>query len=825
MTLNWDERPTELVRFSIGDTEFALWADHVSREHPILLPALGVAITCGDDDRDYAAIAADVGARSGLSALQRIDDADEHSYAAAASRGRRLHSPTWLGLSRDMRLFALGFNGIGSGNASERIWDWIAPQWHGEAMALAESDEMPVRYLSMMGRGLGPHDSTTRRLRGGCLPILDVTRHDGGVRYDLTAFVAPERTPLDGMASLGTPFLLADGHSAGHMFTDAQQAEFDRLTTDYAPAEESVLFVRMRATNVTAVPRYAFMKAPEPHRAGADTPIDKPLDGGLNPLVGALVFSSGRVAYTATLDDRPLHTEEVASLLQPGSSTTLDIRLPHRPISLARASALRDREYDGVLADVEAFWTSKLAAAATIEVPEPRITEMVAAGLLHLDLVTYGEDPGHTLAPTIGIYAPIGSESAPIIQYFDSAGRPDLAERSLRYFLDKQHDDGFMQNFGGYMLETEATLWSLGEHFRYTRDVAWAATVLPQIDRAVGYILRNRERSRQTGVPYGLLVGKTSDPEDPFASFMLNGYAVLGLSRAAEIADAVDADRAGRWRAASEELRADVRAAFADAVAHSPVVPLGDGTWVRTAPPWHGDGGPLALRRDASKWYTHGTFFARDSLNGPLWLVLQEVLDPSEQLTAELLAYAAEILHEDNTALSQPYYSPHPLIHLRRGEVNAFLRSYYTTFATLADPETYSFWEHYFHASPHKTHEEAWFLMQTRWMLYLEDGDRLRLLPGAPRAWLAPGQRIRLKGVRSYFGPLDATIQVHSGGGFLDISVHLDPRRAPREVQVRIPHHSGRRARSVSSGRYDAAAEILTLEPDAGGDVRARVHF
>ena len=38
-----------------------------------------------------------------------------------------------------------------------------------------------------------------------------------------------------------------------------------------------------------------------------------------------------------------------------------------------------------------------------------------------------------------------------------------------------------------------------------------------------------------------------------------------------------------------------------------------------------------------------------------------------------------------------------------------------------------------------KTHEEGWFLMQTRWMLYLEDGDRLRLLPGIPRRWLAAG--------------------------------------------------------------------------------------
>ena len=63
--------------------------------------------------------------------------------------------------------------------------------------------------------------------------------------------------------------------------------------------------------------------------------------------------------------------------------------------------------------------------------------------------------------------------------------------------------------------------------------------------------------------------------------------------------------------------------------------------------------------------------------------------------------------------------------------------------AGLADRETYTFWEHYFHASPHKTHEEGWFLMQTRWMLWLEDGDTLKLLPGVPRAWLEQRQADR----------------------------------------------------------------------------------
>ena len=168
-----------------------------------------------------------------------------------------------------------------------------------------------------------------------------------------------------------------------------------------------------------------------------------------------------------------------------------------------------------------------------------------------------------------------------------------------------------------------------------------------------------------------------------------------------------------------------------------------------------------------------------------------------------------DLLFHDNVAFSQPYYSPHLLTHLRRGEVGAFLRAYYTMVASLADPETYSFWEHYFHASPHKTHEEAWFLMQTRWMLWLEDRDRLRLLQGIPRRWISPGQQIRLERVRSYFGEI--SLNVTSDMDTVTVAVDGELVRAPAEILVRLPAPDGPRDATTDNGTYDAATETLTL--------------
>ena len=158
----------------------------------------------------------------------------------------------------------------------------------------------------------------------------------------------------------------------------------------------------------------------------------------------------------------PLSQEEIAVELKPGETATFELYLPHRPISNERALKLAKTKFSDRLDECRAFWKSKLAVAAKIDLPEQRIKEMIQAGLLHLDLITYGQEPKGTLTSTIGVYNAIGSESSPIIQFMDSMGWHDVARRALMYFLDKQHDDGFIQNFGDYMLETGAALWSLG---------------------------------------------------------------------------------------------------------------------------------------------------------------------------------------------------------------------------------------------------------------------------------------------------------------------------------------------------------------------------
>ena len=801
-------RAAAIVSVKTARNPFSFFLRDVRSSQPIYIPEYGVAVTGAEDARSYQQIEDAVRAKGLQTKLERISSEPEESFANAAAHTRELKCQTWLGLSRDMRIFGVG----------ERL-DWIQPRFHGNEVTLPEAGDKPVRYNFLMGRGWGAVENISRWLEDGSLPILHGRLVDDDITYNVTAFVTLESKPLMAGNVRGTHFLVADGYGLGHMFTKEQQAQYDALLpAEMNQPEETVLYLRISAVNTAAVPRYAFFKNPVPSAAGAYT------FEGAN---GLAVYKSGRVFAVSLLNGKALQDEEVAVELKPGEAAEIEVRLPNRPITRDRALKLSGFSFDERRAECRRFWQQKLDAAARVHLPEQRITDMVSAGLLHLDLITYGLEPEGTLTSTIGVYSAIGSESSPIIQFMDAMGWHDTARRALMYFLDKQHEDGFIQNFGGYMLETGPALWSIGEHYRYTHDEAWARQIEPKLIKACEYLHNWRARNMRDdlrGKGYGMMEGKTADPEDPFRAFMLNGYAYLGMARVAEMLSSIDPAQSQRWSKEAEELKSDIRIALFDAMGRSPVIPLANGAWVPTAPPWVEHQGPLSLFADGANWFTHGAMVSRDSLLGPIYLIFQEVLDPNEPASTFLLNFHNDLMTTRNVAFSQPYYSRHPISHLRRGEVKPFLKAYYNTMSSLADRQTHTFWEHYFGASPHKTHEEGWFLMDTRWMLYMERGAGIDLLPGIPRAWLENGKHIELDKVATYFGPLSLRVDSSVDQGRIQARVECTGDRKPQFVELRVPHPQGLKATGVTGGTYNPETERIRIEP-FNGQAEVTVRF
>jgi len=277
-----------------GSQAFSFFVRDVKHETPIWLPAYGVVVTEAADARSYAEIAGSIRGRGLQTKLQKVESSAEADWNAAALDSRSVKVQTWLGLSRDIRIFAVG----------ERL-DWIQPRLHGQQVKVPAGNTQPVNFSFLAGRGYGPADHITRRLEDGVLPILHGELRDDEVIYSYTAFVSLESTPLTAGAVRGTHYLVADGYGAGHMFTKDQQAQFDALReAETERPEETVLYLRVNAVNTSRVPRYAFFRNPVAER-------QPPGLWGFDPNTGSGTLAGDRVYYTSPLNGEPVRSSEM----------------------------------------------------------------------------------------------------------------------------------------------------------------------------------------------------------------------------------------------------------------------------------------------------------------------------------------------------------------------------------------------------------------------------------------------------------------------------------------------------------------------------------
>jgi hypothetical protein len=815
-----------LVRVKNGPQSFTFMLRDVRSDFPILIRAYAVAVTTADDKRSYAEIQQAVSDRKQLSNLQQIEKDPEESFEEAAKHTRSVECPIWMGVSRDVRIFEMGLR------YPMHVTDYIQPRFHGLGyfgpnVPEAEKQYLCDRYGFVAGRGWECTEKTWRYLDDGSLPILHMVREDDELRYELTAFATLERSVLVNENIRGTHYLVADGLSVCHAFTEEQEKQYQSLRDkELNRDEETVLCCRIVAVNNASVPRYAMFKAVHPlaHYGYMNQPkYDFEGDTGF-----AKQLKTGQVFAISKLDGNPLPQTEIAVLVAPGKTCVYEFMLPHRPISHERAVTLARQDVQQRLSECRAFWKNKLAGATKIELPEKRIENMVNAGLLQLDLITYGHEPRGTLVVTNGAYSAVSSEVWENIAFYDSLGLHDLARRCYEYFFEKQHENGFMQNFLGYMLDTGCVLFGLGLHYRYTRDDAWAKAISANVIKACQYLLKWRDRNQREelrGKGYGLLEGQVADPEDNERIYMLNAFAYAGFRGAASLLAKVDSRMSQEITEQADQFKTDLRSAFLESLAAGPVIPLADGTWSPTAAPWVGPSGPMCLFLEPKAWWTHGSATVRDDILGPIQLICREVFAPDERAVEFVLNYSNELMFSRNVASSQPYYLQQPELHLRRGEPKAFLKSYYNAFSALADRETYSWWEHYFHASPHKTHETAGFLMQTRHMLWMEDNDTLKLLAGVPRAWLQSGKFIDVQNAGSFFGHLSFKVSSHVDSGNIEATITChDPQRKPRNVTIRLPHPLAQRPSAIEGGQYNEESETVTIK-EFSGKASVRLRF
>lgn len=784
---------------------FSFFLRDVQSVNPIFIPNYEVVILPTDDKRDYAQVEFDVTSKKLLSKIQKIEQEPEMSFDLAASKVRNMNTPIWLGLGRNMCLFEVEEE-LETNNLECKM---IRPRFSGSPISLPESDNQTLFYRYALGRGVGIMNNVKRSLEQGKLPIYHSEMQDDDVKYHTVTFVTLGSLPLNQDNILGTDYYISDKYSPGRAFTEEQKQILEKRLTTYEQSkqDEIILCSKTIIENTGDVPRYAWIKTPQAGYGNWKYSFDSN--------TGFSSFSKDKVFCISMIDDKPMPNEEMAVLIQPGESVVYEFYLPHTPISRKQALQIASLDFELKYEECKKYWLNKLGDGAYIEVPEKRISEMIQAGLLHLDLITYGREPDAPLAANVGIYSPIGTESSPIMQFYMSMGWEEEAKRSIMYFLDTQQKSGLVANYSGYMIETGAVLWNIGEYYRYTRDRQWIKDILPNIQKACDYLISWRNENKKEslrGKGYGMIDGKVADPEDNYHQFMLNGYSCLGLKRMGEILSDIEPALSAKYKKTAEIWKEDIKSSLINSMSLSPVIPLGDGTWCPTVPPWPESATPRALYQQKGNFWSHGTFTIADALLGPLYLIYTEILDPEDVESKIIYESNSELFLQNNSAFSQPYYSAHNWYQVKKGMVKPFLNTYYTTMAATADRETYSFWEHLFKMTPHKTHEEANFLMDTRRMLYIENKDTLEVFKMIPRLWMEDGKQIILSDVKSYFGELDVKSSSHTDLGYIDVVVECHSERKPHCIKVRIPHPEGKKPARVEGGIYDSKTETIVVD-------------
>ena len=785
----------------------------VDSQYPIYIPQCSAAVLPESDQRSYAAVAKDVADKGLQGDFERMNAEEEESYENACKYNRDKYSPMWLGLGGDFRAFTVSprldyYRKHRTNDVRDyQYWGRIRPHYHTYSKP-AEPDKPESVYDIAFEVGPGAHcrPKLSYRLDQGVLPILHSVQDEQDVMYNVTAFASLEKQVLQTGKVRGSDWQVAyskTGHN--QLGKDELEKMQQQIREETLEREEELLcIIRIEALNVSKMPTHAWFKVP--YAIPAVIPITP------NSWREGMSMLGEQVLAISRLNGQRMPAEEMAVMIKPGEKCVFEIIVPHNPLDQERAAELFNLDYQQHLQACRRFWQEKLEKAAKISVPERTIDERIKAGLLHLDIMTLGKYDEGPLLPTVGGYSPIGTESAPMIQYYDSIGLEKTAERCIDFFLERQREDGFIQNFNNYESETGPLLWSAAEHFRYSQNLQWLQRVTPKLRQACDYLLAWRERNkkeeyRERGF-YGLVDGKVADPNDFFHSFFLNAGTYAGLSGMAEALQHSIPEYAQTLTAEVELYKHDLVHALEYSLAHSPVKPTADGSWVASAAPWVEYTGCVSFYADGGNWFTHGAFAARSSLVGALYFAITDIFAPKGKVMDSLLKANQHPVTRENAGLSQPYYCRHDLAHLKRGEVKLFLKTFYNQVSALQDRQSYGFWEHYYGASEYKTHEEAWFLMQLRWMLFFEEDNGLTLFKAVPRRWLEPGKKIKLEGVKSYFGKLNAEVEASAK----QIVCRYEVERPVSLVRLRLPHPQGIKAVKCLGGLYDSESETVSVE-------------
>ncbi len=575
--------------------------------------------------------------------------------------------------------------------------------------------------------------------------------------------------------------------------------------------------------------------------------------------------------------------------LRAGEDQTFFIALPFIPrLSQEERTRLASLDYHQERERVLDYWRRVTADTVPFDVPEAKFMSFARAVIPHIRISTT-KDPksGLYMVPAASYDYPVyANEAAFQCVMLDALGNHSVTTEYLETFIRLQGSKPFDGTYVGdqhevyhgarvdkdydytayeYNLDHGTVLWALGEHYFFTRDKDWLRRVVPSMKMAADWIVKQRKLTQlmdgEERIPeYGLLpAGHLEDNDDWGHWFSVNAFAAVGMTRLAQGLVDLEDPSAGQYTQEAASFTKDLREAVLRASQISPVVRLRDNTYVPYVPtrPYQRIRlfGPMRVayysRYPNKVLPTYRLSATREVLYGPMILLATNIFHSDEPLANWVLDD-----WEDNATMStslglfvhgwvddkywfsrggmvfQANLQNPILTYLRRNEIPAAIRNLYNDFVACFYPDVNVFTEEYRQwRSPsgpfYKVPDEAKFINRLRDSLVREDGNVLWLAAGVPRRWLAPGQKVEVRNMATYFGRTSYRMEGTRDG--VRARVELPSRDPYKNAWLVVRAPDAKRLRSVEiDGRpwqdFDATHERIRL-PIKEGAMVVEVHF
>jgi len=444
--------------------------------------------------------------------------------------------------------------------------------------------------------------------------------------------------------------------------------------------------------------------------------------------------------------------------------------------------------FDEALAAATDEWRADLSSAARVKLPESVLVDASLAAIARTISTFEGYHPKYGL----GAYShPMHDGFPPTFIFMLRAclewGLVDRAEGYLSHWFERfVRPDGTFDYYGPAVSEYGQVLDGVARFVRYTGDRGWLEGHLTQVRAIADHLvsLRRESLAQPAGSPArGLLFGSPEADTRDQKEYHFSGtaWAWRGLL---ELGRLLGGDTGAELLRECRALRRDLLAA-----ARAALLP-GDPPFL---PPYPGIERPFErMTAGTLESYTNYRYWPELLSAGALEPDLADaVMEFRKRRGGELAGTTRFADHLDDWPLAH-----HAWGLLQADLADRFILTLYGHLALQQTPGTYCAYEQVsITGDPRRlvadycVPAQLTVPLMVRWMLLHDDPDtdRLWLARALPRRWLAPGERIRIEGAPTPYGPVSYSIETDERRCRADVELP----GPVREVALRLRRPGG----------------------------------